>query len=110
MTNPRQRRKNRSASYKAVSHSRFAKTKLKKTPPIRGPKVLQDNWDPKKTVKQNYAALGLALGLTPYASGGIEKDKELIPSSVASTSQQTLDELPTTPASLPAGYGRIIRD
>ncbi|KAH9060100.1 hypothetical protein EDB87DRAFT_1551613, partial [Lactarius vividus] len=71
MANPRQRRKARS-SQKPVRHSRQAKKLLKKQPPIRGPKALRDAWDKHKTVRQNYAALGLAASLNPRASGGAE--------------------------------------
>lgn len=78
MANPRQRRKARSGSHKAVRHSNNAKKNLKKQPrqssicillcqrnyvelvslylavAIRGPKVLQDAWDKHKTVRQKY--------------------------------------------------------
>ncbi|KAI0709076.1 ribosome biogenesis protein Nop16 [Earliella scabrosa] len=73
MANPRQRRKLRSGAHKPVQHSRRAKKLLKKQPPIRGPKVLQEAWDPRKTVRQNYEALGLAASLNPIASGGTER-------------------------------------
>ncbi|EEB92758.1 hypothetical protein MPER_08686 [Moniliophthora perniciosa FA553] len=72
MANPRQRRKARSSSYRPVSHSKNAKRNLKKMPPIRAPKVLQEAWDKRKTVRQNYAALGLIHDLNPSASGGAE--------------------------------------
>jgi len=71
MANPRQRRKTRSSNA-PVKHSRQAKKLLRKQPPIRGPKVLQEAWDKHKTVRQNYAALGLAHSLTPGDSGGRE--------------------------------------
>ncbi|KAG5645912.1 hypothetical protein DXG03_005059 [Asterophora parasitica] len=108
MANPRQRRKARSSSYKAVSHSKHAKKNLKKMPPIRGPKILQESWDATKTVRQNYAALGLIHDLNPSAAGGVEPLEgrqdigEDIP--VASTSQ--LEQ----PTQTPKGFGKIIRD
>jgi len=70
MANPRQRRKARSSSYKPVQHSRRGSKALKKHPPIMGPKALQDAWDKHKTVRQNYAALGLLHTLSPNDSGG----------------------------------------
>ncbi|KAL0947397.1 hypothetical protein HGRIS_013510 [Hohenbuehelia grisea] len=126
MANPRQRRKTRSSSYKPVSHSRRAKKLLKKTPPIRGPKVLQDAWDNHKTVRQNYAALGLIHSLNPTASGGTEcplvpraaEPKPNTPGVTTSESQnaashndaaQNADDAPA-PAAIPRGHARIVRD
>jgi len=111
MANPRQRRKARSSSHRPVSHSRHAKRNLKKTPPIRGPKILQDAWDKQKTVRQNYAKLGLVVTLDPSAHGGVEK-----PLGVASSDKLSRQEAsssstsPPTSADLPSGFGRIIRD
>ncbi|KAL1710053.1 ribosome biogenesis protein Nop16 [Schizophyllum commune] len=114
MANPRQRRKARSSSHKTVSHSRHAKRNhFNKSPAIRGPKALQDAWDSRKTVKQNYAALGLAYSLNPIASGGTEN------STRAATQQSTPEsvEQPTASTSqtseksaIPKGHGRIVRD
>ncbi|KAG6832692.1 hypothetical protein H0H92_012264 [Tricholoma furcatifolium] len=107
MANPRQRRKARSSSHKPVSHSRRAQRNLKKMPPIRGPKVLQDAWDKTKTVRQNYMALGLIHDLNPSAAGGsepVEEPSHIEDSQIASTSQ--LEQ----PAPIRAGFGRIIRD
>ncbi|KAF9567602.1 hypothetical protein CPC08DRAFT_703133 [Agrocybe pediades] len=116
MANPRQRRKARSSSHRPVSHSRHAKRNLKKTPPIRGPKALQDAWDSKLTVRQNYARLGLVVNLDPSAAGGVEKPlgaqqhqlaaEESQP--IASTSSST--QASASKPSVPAGFGRIIRD
>ncbi|KAL1746070.1 ribosome biogenesis protein Nop16 [Schizophyllum fasciatum] len=115
MANPRQRRKARSSSHKAVSHSQHAKRNhFNKSPAIRGPKALQDAWDSRKTVKQNYAALGLAYSLNPIASGGTENparaaarqsEDESAEPAVASTSQPPAEKTP-----IPKGHGRIIRD
>ncbi|KAF8894460.1 ribosome biogenesis protein Nop16 [Infundibulicybe gibba] len=93
MANPRQRRKMKSSSHRAVSHSKNAKRNLKKMPPIRGPKVLQDAWNKHKTVRQNYVTLGLVHNLNPSASE---------PEAPRSGSL-TLDNIPR-------GYGKIIRD
>ncbi|PPQ64020.1 hypothetical protein CVT24_009394 [Panaeolus cyanescens] len=107
MANPRQRRKSRSSSYKPVSQSRRAKKNLKKVPPIRGPKLLQEAWDKQKTVRQNYANLGLVLSLDPITPGGTEKHLE--PSSqetISSTSSSTTNQNEVAPAK----FGRIVRD
>ncbi|EPQ58391.1 hypothetical protein GLOTRDRAFT_57339 [Gloeophyllum trabeum ATCC 11539] len=125
MTNPRQRRKSRSGSHKPVRHSNRAKRLLKKQPPIRGPKALQDAWDKSKTVRQNYEALGLVHSLNPTQSGGVEMPLGTSSSAAASTSATT--SAPALPArverstpskgkekevdgGVPKGYGRIIRD
>ncbi|KAI0670494.1 ribosome biogenesis protein Nop16 [Trametes maxima] len=118
MANPRQRRKLRSGSHKPVHHSRRAKKILKKQPPIRGPKVLQEAWDPRKTVRQNYEALGLTATLNPIASGGTER-----PPSTHFDHEERADDRPEAstasgstarPANkangVPKGYGKIIRD
>jgi len=87
---------------------------LKKTPPIRGPKLLQDAWDKHKTVRQNYAALGLVHTLNPLASGGAEHDptkSSNLPTTFEhphSDSSQAASTSPT--AHIPRGYGKIIRD
>ncbi|KAJ3761134.1 ribosome biogenesis protein Nop16 [Lentinula raphanica] len=115
MANPRQRRKARSSSHRAISHSKHAKRNLKKMPPIRAPKVLQQAWDNRKTVRQNYAALGLVHDLNPSESGGaelIEIDKRTTSGSapesfIDSTGSSTSA---TSKSSIPKGHGRIIRD
>ncbi|KAH9946222.1 ribosome biogenesis protein Nop16 [Epithele typhae] len=119
MANPRQRRKTRSGTHKAVQHSRRAKTLLKKQPPLRGPKALQDAWDPRKTVRQNYEALGLAASLNPIASGGTEKR---LGGRAAEGERGGGEDAPVggsstvgarpagAEAKLPKGWGRIIRD
>ncbi|KAJ8093181.1 Nucleolar protein 16 [Marasmius tenuissimus] len=118
MANPRQRRKARSSSHKPVSHSKHAKRNLKKVPPIRAPKVLQDAWDKRKTVRQNYAALGLVHDLNPSAAGGaeiieVEQDAQFSgPSTTeaAAASSASSSIHPPQNTSIPKGYGRIVRD
>ncbi|KAF8905978.1 ribosome biogenesis protein Nop16 [Gymnopilus junonius] len=113
MANPRQRRKARSSSHRPISHSRHAKKNLKKTPPICGPKILQEAWDKQKTVRQNYAKLGLVVTLDPSAHGGVEN-----PLGVASSNRLSRPGIslrssstgPPTKVDMPAGFGRIIRD
>ncbi|KAF9648069.1 hypothetical protein BDM02DRAFT_3074501, partial [Thelephora ganbajun] len=115
MVNPRQRSKKRSGSYKPVRHSRHAKKNLRKQPPIRGPKVLQDSWDKHKTVKQNYDALGLVAMLKPNESGGTEHNRyggledETSPSTSTGGDPKGVPAL-SPRAKIPAGYGRIVRD
>ncbi|CAE6423040.1 unnamed protein product [Rhizoctonia solani] len=106
MANPRQRRKSRSSSHSAVKQSRRAKKNLRKHPAIKGPKALQDAWDNKKTVRQNYEAMGLVHSLNPIARGGSEKTL------LAPTSEPEPTPVPATAPSnpIPVGHGRIIRD
>jgi len=118
MANPRQRRKARSSSHKAVSHSKRAKRLQKKMPSIRGPKALQDAWDPSKTVRQNYLALGLEHDLNPVSSGGCEVNiTRTIDTNTRRPQTTSPDDLrssvlqgPTVTSALPKGFGRIIRD
>ncbi|KJA18578.1 hypothetical protein HYPSUDRAFT_45121, partial [Hypholoma sublateritium FD-334 SS-4] len=117
MANPRQRRKARSSSHTAVSHSRHAKRNLKKTT-IRGPKALQDAWDKHLTVRQNYANLGLVVTLDPSAHGGVEKPLGLEAGGQASQQQASQQQAATSSSSMPcnavanvpSGFGRIVRD
>ncbi|KAJ7197164.1 ribosome biogenesis protein Nop16, partial [Mycena pura] len=104
MANPRQRRKARSGTHSAVSHTRHAKRNIKKMPPVRGPStILSSLWDKRKTVRQNYAALGLMHTLNPSAAGGIEPvETKLTPEEEAST--------PNFTAPMRSGHGRIVRD
>jgi len=115
MANPRQRRKARS-THKPVHHSRQAKKLLKKQPPIRGPKVLQEAWDKHKTVRQNYAALGLAVSLNPNTSGGSERAASVTEAQDAVNGAAFVGGLDPVALSggsdhrLPVGLGRIVRD
>lgn len=81
-------------------------------PTIRGPKVLQDKWDKRKTVKQNYTALGLLNSLNPMASGGAEDHQETPVRYSAESSRQigsTVLPVSDQPDIRP-GFGRIVRD
>ncbi|KAJ1307249.1 hypothetical protein OPQ81_001362 [Rhizoctonia solani] len=106
MANPRQRRKSRSGTHSAVKQSRRAKKNLRKHPALKGPKALQDAWDKKKTVRQNYEAMGLVHSLNPVAQGGTEKTLLAPPSEPEPTPAPTA--VPSKP--IPQGHGRIIRD
>lgn len=110
MVNPRQRRKSKAAAHKKTRPSRHVQRNLRKMKPIRGPKVLQEAWDKKKTVKQNYAALGLANSLKIADSGGTEK---LIYPQPAETSTGDSSQSHLEGSSKPEvsqSFGRIIRD
>ncbi|KAJ7184263.1 ribosome biogenesis protein Nop16 [Mycena filopes] len=113
MANPRQRKKAHSATHRPVSHARHAKRNLKKTPPIRGPAILSERWQKNKTVRQNYAALGLIHTLNPSASGGVEPIEvtagDVQDSPVNLTAASTSSQSNPTPP-IPKGHGRIIRD
>jgi len=116
MANPRQRRKTRSA-HKPVHHSRQAKKLLKKQPPIRGLKILQEAWDKHKTVRQNYAALGLAVSLNPCTAGGTERATSVSEARTEANEVAFIDDSdPTVSMSggseqdLPKGLGRIVKD
>jgi len=113
MANPRQRRKARS-THKPVHHSRQAKKLLKKQPPIRGPKVLQEAWDNHKTIRQNYAALGLAVSLNPNTSGGAECAASVTEALSVVNGVDDLDPAVSMSGGgdrdLPIGLGRIVRD
>jgi len=115
MANPRQRKKSRSSAHKPV-HSRNPKKSLRKKPAIRGPKALQEAWDKHKTVRQNYALLGLVCDLNPLASGGAET-KPQAPSAADADADVNMEVEapaagPSQPAAtaIPKGYGKIIRD
>jgi len=81
---------------------------MKKVPCIRGPKALQEAWDKRKTVHQNYAKLSLTLNLNPLAHGGFEKlmDTSIQWPSPLSPAMDTADHEPC----IPSGFGRILRD
>jgi len=110
MANPRQR-KARSSSHK-VNTSRHAKRNLRKMKHIRGPKALQDSWDNKKTVRQNYAALGLVGSLKQADSGGSEIPLPLVSKHRLDTANPSI---PSTSVSSKSDtqrqqFGKIIRD
>ncbi|KAF8516907.1 ribosome biogenesis protein Nop16 [Hysterangium stoloniferum] len=112
MVNPRQRRKARSSSHKKVTTSRHAKRNLRKMKPIRGPKALQDSWDNKKTVRQNYAALGLVVSLKQSDSGGSEIPLPMVFKHNADTVDPSIPSTSVSSKSdaKPQQFGKIIRD
>ncbi|WFD30618.1 Nucleolar protein 16 [Malassezia sp. CBS 17886] len=71
MANPRQRRKAHSGKHSGATKSakRAAKQRLKRAPTVMGPDVLREHWDPTKTVRQNYAKLGLVPSLSKQTGG-----------------------------------------
>ncbi|BGP44090.1 Nucleolar protein 16 [Rhodotorula kratochvilovae] len=90
MANPRQKRKQRSSTAKA-GISKQSKKNLKKVT-IKGPAILTENWDKTKTVRQNYAALGLLPRLDPRQTGGIEPE-ERVPTALATATAATVEDL-----------------
>lgn len=56
MANPRQRNKAKSSRTQkpSLNAKRRMHQKLRKAPPLKGPEVLQERWDKKKTVFQKY--------------------------------------------------------
>ncbi|EJT98390.1 hypothetical protein DACRYDRAFT_83522 [Dacryopinax primogenitus] len=113
MANPRQRRKARSSSHRTVKTSNAKK--LRKHPAIKGPEVLKKAWDVHKTVRQNYAALGLAPTLSSHQSGGTEHagaslaPKLPLPDEIEGINNQNPNSNPP-PKPLRKGFGRIVRD
>lgn len=99
MANPRQRRKARSGTSTKPSQTakRHIKKKLVRAPTVKGPDVLREQWDPKKTVRQNYEALGLVSDTKLRPSGGLEPTE-------GTGASQSQGPQPTK------GMGRIIRD
>jgi len=114
MANPRQRRKSRSSSFKPVSQSRRAKKNLKKQPPIKGPKAIQEAWDGRKTLKQNYASLGLMGSMHTRSSGGsepaIRMDVDLDEAESSRPKSNPAQPQKAAASGIPKGKGRIIRD
>ncbi|GAA5988596.1 hypothetical protein JCM10908_003634 [Rhodotorula pacifica] len=91
MVNPRQRRKRFSGTAKAGASKRTLKNQKKVT--VKGPEELVKGWDKKKTVRQNYAALGLLPSLDPRQSGGVEADRHAVPYAVSFATSATVDDL-----------------
>lgn len=133
MANPRQRRKGRSSSYRTVKTSNAKK--LRKHPALNAPDVLKKAWDVRKTVRQNYAALGLAPSLAPRPSGGTEDgpassvrartagsapgamvEDVIVDTAAEDASASGSAPIPAGSSAsakakpLPKGFGRIVRD
>jgi len=111
MANPRQRKKAKAKSA-IVKQSRRQKQKLRKKKALRGPVELLQSWDSKKTVSQNYAALGLAPSLRIHIPGGTESETlKALPANLCPESETVLDTPDSQNASINATqHGRIIRD
>ena len=105
MANPRQRRKARSGSTMkpSLNAKRQMKKKLARAPTVHGADILKDSYDPKLTLRQNYAKLGLipSLDVRPD-TGGVE------PTSTSTTTTTTTNS--TAEAPVRKGMARIIRD
>lgn len=97
MPNPRQRKNNKNGGSGGKPNAnglRRLHTKMNKAPTMKGPLALQQGWDKKKTVRQNYEALGLLTSIPLDQSSN-------------STSKQSIKE---AEENLISGYGRIVRD
>ncbi|KAI9633332.1 ribosomal large subunit biogenesis-related protein [Dioszegia hungarica] len=124
MANPRQRSKSKShkSNQPSLNQKRRLHQKLRRKPDMNGPGVLQESWDKKKTVFQNYAALGLLpnIPLPPRSSSRSYKASlpflppHLRPTTGAGAGSAFADEPETSASAAPpksrAGYGRIVRD
>ncbi|SAM72784.1 related to NOP16-nucleolar protein involved in 60S ribosomal subunit biogenesis [Ustilago bromivora] len=102
MANPRQRRKSGSGSSMkpSLNAKRQMKKRLARAPTVHGADVLKDNYDPKLTLRQNYARLGLvpSLDVRPD-TGGTERAP-----TQPSTSTSDPDSKPKK------GMAKVIRD
>ncbi|GAA5831574.1 hypothetical protein JCM11251_000754 [Rhodosporidiobolus azoricus] len=90
MANPRQKRKMRSGTAKVKTSKQSIKNKNKVI--VKGPALLAEAWDKKKTVRQNYAALGLLHSSNPRQAGGLEPNKHT-PYAITSATPATVEDL-----------------
>ena len=110
MANPRQRRKARSSSTlkPSLNAKKQMKKRLARAPTVHGADVLKDAYDPKLTLRQNYAKLGLipSLDVRPD-TGGTERT----PASTTSTTTSTNSASGTSQGvAVRKGMARVIRD
>jgi len=105
MANPRQRRKSRAGNRGKPTGNALRRihNKLNRAPTLKGPEVLQQKWDKRKTVFQNYAALGLLPSIP------LPNSKPLASPRYASKVDGDGDAAQDA-ALKPVGFGRIIRD
>ncbi|SPO19712.1 probable Nucleolar protein 16 [Ustilago trichophora] len=112
MANPRQRRKNRSSSTlkPSLNAKKQMKKKLVRAPTIHGADILKDSYDPKLTLRQNYAKLGLvpSLDVRPD-SGGVERAPGSASAGAASAAG-TREEGDEKKAMVRKGMARVVRD
>ncbi|EST09707.1 Ribosome biogenesis protein Nop16 [Kalmanozyma brasiliensis GHG001] len=102
MANPRQRRKARSSSTlkPSINAKKQMRKRLARAPTVHGADVLKDNYDPKLTLRQNYARLGLvpSLDVRPD-TGGVERAP-----AAPSASREAEGEKPRK------GMAKVVRD
>ncbi|WWC71764.1 nucleolar protein 16 [Kwoniella pini CBS 10737] len=105
MANPRQRSKAKSHKSTKPSIHRIRKLhqKQRRAPPLKGPEVLQQGWDKKKTVFQNYAALGL-LPSIPIPNQSTSSRSQRVKLPIIPSTEKIEEQQPKV------GFGRIIRD
>ncbi|KAK1926934.1 ribosomal large subunit biogenesis-related protein [Papiliotrema laurentii] len=112
MANPRQRSKARShkSTKPSLSVKRRMHHKLNKAPPLKGPEVLQGQWDKTKTVFQNYAALGLLPSIPlPQGPSSSRSHRAKLPFLPGQPAAGDDDDDEALKGAI-VGYGRIIRD
>ncbi|KAL1409054.1 Nucleolar protein 16 [Vanrija albida] len=111
MANPRQRSKAKShkSTKPSLNQKRRIHQKLRKAPPLKGPEALQEAWDKKKTVFQNYAALGL-LPSIPVDKGPKSARTQRVKLPVAPPTDADGDAAMAEAKPVAGSFGRIIRD
>ncbi|KAG8903674.1 Nucleolar protein 16 [Tulasnella sp. 403] len=101
MANPRQRRKQKSGTYKPARTTNPAR--LRRVPTIKGPAAIKQAWDKTKSLQQNYAAMGLAVAGKPAARA----HWPVAPPTVRQAPKRTSS---SNESGIPKGYARILRD
>ncbi|SPO20627.1 probable Nucleolar protein 16 [Ustilago trichophora] len=113
MANPRQRRKNRSSSTlkPSLNAKKQMKKKLVRAPTIHGADILKESYDPKLTLRQNYAKLGLvpSLDVRPD-TGGVERVPGTATAAALSSAVGTRGEEKHEKKLVRKGMARVVRD
>lgn len=108
MANPRQRRKARSASSlkPSLNAKRQMKKKLARAPTVHGAEVLKQAYDPKLTLRQNYAKLGLVASLDVRPNSGGTESTSTSASASTTLSAKSGEER----VKVRKGMARVVRD
>jgi len=106
MANPRQRSKARSSVAKNTKSKQSVKNAKKVV--VRGPEAVRAAWDVKKTLRQNYAAMGLLSSMNPRQKGGVEPIKVL--RSMETTALAGEEPKLGPNGEIPRGYAKLVRD
>ncbi|KIO27130.1 hypothetical protein M407DRAFT_243465 [Tulasnella calospora MUT 4182] len=117
MANPRQKRKQRSGTYKPVRTTKQRNLNIMPSVKgIAGAAAVRAAWDKKKSVNHNYAAIGLATGGKPVSGKGAAPWPHALastrPVEMAAESNSSGEPVASSSTSkdIPKGYARIIRD